>query len=89
MADKFKASGKIEGSEKTMIFPFDKVQIDFLQKTFGVNPYDDMNTDAQLHLEDMLSDYLQLHGVNEAGDGENAIGRMCADILAVIAANDR
>ena len=71
-----------------MIFPFSKEQAAFLRKTFGVNPSADIDTETQLHLEDRLSEHLQVYGINEAGDGENAIGRMCADILTVIAHND-
>ena len=70
-----------------MIFPFSKEHAAFLRKTFGVNTNADMDTETQLHLEDMLSEHLQVYGINEAGDGENAIGRMCADILTFIAHN--
>ena len=53
-----------------MIFPFSKEQAAFPRKTFGVNPNADMDTETQLHLEDMLSEHLQVYGINEAGDGE-------------------
>ena len=52
-----------------MIFPFSKEHAAFLRKTFGVNPNADMDTETQLHLEDMLSEHLQVYGINEAGDG--------------------
>ena len=68
-----------------MIFPFKKEQAEFIRDTFGIDPNADMDDDAQLNLEDLLSDHLQMHGINEAGDGENEIGSMCADILTLIA----
>ncbi len=71
-----------------MIFKFQKDQAAFLRETFKVDPLADMDDDAQLQLEDALGDYLQLHGINDSGNGENAIGRMCADILTVLAANE-
>lgn len=70
-----------------MIFPFSEEQDAFLRKTFGIDPNTDMDDETQLRLEDMLSEHLQVYGINESGDGENITGRICADILAVIARN--
>lgn len=68
-----------------MIFKFQKAQAAFLREAFHIDPLADMDDDAQLQLEDALSDYLQMYGINDSGDGENAVGRMCADILTIIA----
>ena len=87
MAHEFKPRCKAKGGER-MIFPFKKEQAEFIRKTFGVNPSADMSDEEQLRLEDLLSDYLQTNGINEAGDGENETGSMCADILTLIADHD-
>lgn len=71
-----------------MIFPFTHEQAEFIQSTFGVDPKKDFTDDEQLDFEDQVTDYLQMHGINEVGNGENEIGTMCADIMAVIAQND-
>ena len=71
-----------------MRFRFSNEHAEFLESTFHVDPAADMTVDEQLDLEDKLSEHLQKHGVNTAGDGENAIGRICADILNFIAEND-
>ena len=71
-----------------MIFKFSKKQAAFLRETFKIEPTADMDDDAQLRLEDALGDYLQQHGINDSGNGENAVGRMCADILTVLASDE-
>ena len=71
-----------------MIFKFQKKQAVFLRETFNIDPAADMDDDAQLQLEDTLGDYLQRYGINDSGNGENAVGRMCADILTVLAAEE-
>ena len=71
-----------------MIFKFSKKQAEFLRETFKIDPTADMDDDAQLRLEDALGDYLQQHGINDSGNGENAVGRMCADILTVLASDE-
>ena len=71
-----------------MIFKFSKKQAAFLRETFKSEPTADMDDDAQLRLEDALGDYLQQHGINDSGNGENAVGRMCADILTVLASDE-
>lgn len=71
-----------------MIFKFSKKQSEFLRETFKIEPTADMDDDAQLRLEDALGDYLQQHGINDSGNGENAVGRMCADILTVLASDE-
>ena len=71
-----------------MIFKFSKKQAAFLRETFKIEPTADMDDDAQLRLEDALGDYLQQHGINDSGNGENTVGRMCADILTVLASDE-
>lgn len=44
-----------------MIFKFQKAQAAFLREAFHIDPLADMDDDAQLQLEDALSDYLQMY----------------------------
>lgn len=47
-------------------------------------------TDEQWYeVEDRLGDEIQLHGINEAGDGTNEHGRLCVGILNAIATETR
>lgn len=70
-----------------MIFPFSDEQKIFIRKSFDIDPSADMDDDEQLDFEDKVSDYLQIYGINDAGDGVNEIGSMCEEILTVIAKN--
>ena len=71
-----------------MIFKFQKKQAKFLRETFKIDPTANLDDDAQLQLEDAVSEYLQLYGINDSGNGENAVGRMCADILTGLASDE-
>lgn len=71
-----------------MNFPFTQEQKLFLVHTFGVDLKAELSDDEMLELEDRIAEHLQLHGINRAGDGENEIGTLCADILTIIAEYD-
>ena len=71
-----------------MIFPFTQEQAVFIREILKSDPKKDFTDAEQLEFEDIVTDYLQHHGINEAGNGENEIGTLCADIMTVIAKND-
>lgn len=70
-----------------MIFPFSDEQKAFIRKAFDVDPDTNMDDDEQLDFEEKVSEHLQTHGINDAGDSVNDIGAMCEDVLTVIAKN--
>lgn len=43
--------------------------------------FDGITDEQWFAVNDTLSDEMQLHGINEAGDGLNDYGEMCVDII--------
>lgn len=68
-----------------MKIPFSEDQIRFIQSVSDIDPYGNISDDALLRLIDDLQVHLQTFGINDAGDGENEIGRKCADLLTWLA----
>lgn len=47
----------------------------------------DLSGDEVAHIDDAVSDEMQMRGLNDAGDGLNAYGELCVDILAYLGEN--
>ena len=45
------------------------------------DPFDELNDDQYCDLLEAVSEYLQLHGINSAGDGVNETGALCEGLL--------
>ena len=56
----------------------DKLELDF-------SPYEELNDEQEITLIEAVEDHFSTHGINNAGDGENAVGTLCADFLTWIA----
>ena len=61
----------------------------FLRRLGKPDALNDLEDDELLELEEFLAEEVQLRGINDAGDGENEYGKMCADILTAIAWGDK
>ena len=44
-------------------------------------PFGELNDDQYCDLMEAVSEYLQFHGINSAGDGVNEIGALCEGLL--------
>lgn len=47
-----------------------------------------LSDELWFEVEDRLGDEMQLHGINEAGDGTNEHGQICVGILNAMAQGD-
>jgi len=45
------------------------------------DPFEELNDDQYCDLLEMISEYLQFHGINHTGDGVNEIGALCEGLL--------
>ncbi len=59
-----------------------------LLETLGLpTSFSGLSDDKLIRIEDRLSDELQLHGINDTGDGLNKHGTLCLSIIEAIPDN--
>lgn len=54
---------------------------DLLKRLGLPEDFDSLTDEQWFAVNDTLSDEMQLHGINAAGDGLNDYGEMCVDII--------
>lgn len=59
-----------------------------LLDSLGIGPLDGMNDNELEQALQLVESEMQLHGLNDAGNGLNAHGELCRSILAAIAEDD-
>lgn len=60
---------------------FTDKQIDFM-RSIGLNfNFSNLSEDDYFTIEDLVGEWLQLHGIDETGEDVNEIGRMCVSVL--------
>ena len=55
-----------------------------LLKSLGVGTIDGLDDDGLCRVEELLENEMQLHGLNGSGDGLNAHGNACREILVAL-----
>lgn len=55
------------------------------QLPLGFSPYDELDEDQEIELIEAVEGYFSRHGINAEGNGENAVGTLCADFLTWLA----
>ena len=69
-----------------MIFEFTKEQRELLIKMdIPFDPFGELTDDELFELEDIVSDYLQMHGLAGPPNYINDIGELCGDIMTSLA----
>lgn len=59
-------------------------QIELLRSLNLATNVDEMDDDQLMHVENKLTEEMQLHGLNAAGDGLNAHGRLCRSVIEAL-----
>lgn len=59
-------------------------QIELLRSLNLATNVDEMDDDQLMHVENKLAEEMQLHGLNVAGDGLNAHGRLCKSAIEAL-----
>lgn len=62
-------------------------QTELMQKLKLPASFDGLTDDELMRIEDKLSNEMQLHGINGAGNGLNDYGKLCLSIIEIIPDN--
>ncbi len=59
-------------------------QTKFMKRLNLPTSFSDLSDEQLIRIEDRLSEEMQLHGLNDAGDGLNDYGALCLSIIDII-----
>ncbi|WP_058270444.1 hypothetical protein [Olsenella massiliensis] len=62
-----------------------KSQVSLLSKFNFPTNFSELSADEINHIDDVISEELQIYGINDAGDGLNEYGELCRSLLVYLA----